>query len=468
MRVSRRGFVTGTVAAGMLRTSRARSQTPQPLRIGVLTDLTGFSRNNGGPTAVACTRQAVQDFDPEAHGLKVEILMADHQNRPDIGLSIARQWYDQGVDVIVDVNNSAVALGLISLAEDKDKLQVNTGAGTGELTGPRCSYNTLHWNYNTYVFANSTGSQVVRTSGRTWFFITADYAFGHASQQDCAAVVGRLGGKVVGNVLYPGAGATSDFSSILLQAQASGVKSRRIVAHPGWQDRRAIMRCHVLIRAADPRLVTAGRGDPSLEVIADDLPGHPGEAGKCANMAADPVRERLRPAGLSVSEVGGAQHRDKHLRPPELAGGIIHHLRRLPGIVDEHPLAGRVRLAHGWRQAAAPIAREVAKTTVTIPIRLLGPILLPKQEEGHARLAKLGVDTGPLRLRPRRLGRERRREQLALQRRVVERLRHRPRDPDHGSPTQILGHRIAADADHDRDLWPLWPQTCLRRRTSRT
>ena len=169
-------------------------------------------------------------------------------------------------------------------------------------------------------------------------------------------------------------------------------------------------------------------------------------------MAADPVRERLRPAGLGVSEVGGAQHRDEHLRAPDLSRGVVHHLGRLPGIVDEHPLPGRVRLAHGWRQATAPIARKVTKTAVTIPIRLPGPILLPQQEEGHARLAKLGVHTGPIRLRPYRLGRERRREQLALQRRVIERLRHRPGNPDHGGPAQVFGNRVAADADHGRDL----------------
>ena len=273
MRVSRRSFLGGTAAAGMLQSSRARSQTVQPLRIGVLTDLTGFSRNNGGPTAVACTRQAVQDFDPEAHGLKVEVLMADHQNRPDIGLSIARQWYDEGVDVIVDVNNSAVALGLISLAQDKDKLQLNTGAGTGELTGPRCGYNTLHWNYDSYVFANSTGSQVVRTGGRTWFFITADYAFGHASQQDCAAVVNRLGGKVVGNILYPGAGATSDFSSILLQAQASGAEVVGL-ATSGTDF------INLMKQAHEFGIMQSGQRVAGLSVTLNDMPGLGRDAGQ--------------------------------------------------------------------------------------------------------------------------------------------------------------------------------------------
>jgi branched-chain amino acid transport system substrate-binding protein len=223
MDLTRRHLFGGTAATALLARSGARAQTARPLRLGVLTDMSGAFRNNGGPTAVACVNQAVHDFDPASHGLSVEVLVADHQNKADIGVAIARHWYDEdGVDVILDVNNSAVAMALISVAQDKDKLQLNTGAGTGDLTGPRCAYNTVHWGYDTYVFSASTGGQVLRSGGKTWFFITADYAFGHASEKDATMVIEKLGGKVLGGIAYPGAGATSDFSSQILQAQSSG------------------------------------------------------------------------------------------------------------------------------------------------------------------------------------------------------------------------------------------------------
>ncbi len=223
MNVSRRALL-GTAAASALPFHRAKAQG-RPIRLGVLTDLSGFIRNNGGPTAVACARQAVLDFTAAHPGIAVEVLQADHQNKPDVGMAIARQWFDQdSVDVLLDVNNSAIALAVMPLAQEKDKLQLNTGAGTGDLTGPRCSFNTIHWGYDTYVFAHSTGTQVLRAGGKTWFFITADYAFGHASERDTAAIVKRAGGTVIGHVVYPGAGATTDFSPQILQAQASGAE----------------------------------------------------------------------------------------------------------------------------------------------------------------------------------------------------------------------------------------------------
>jgi branched-chain amino acid transport system substrate-binding protein len=212
------------VASGVL-SPKARAQAKRPIRLGVLTDMSGAFRNNGGPTAVACAKQAVVDFAATNRDIDVEILAGDHQNKADVGVAIARRWFDEeSVDVLLDVNNSAIAMALISVAADKDKLQLNTGAGTGDLTGPRCSYNTVHWGYDTYVFAYSTASEVYRNGGKNWFFITADYAFGHASENDATAIIKRLGGKVLGSIAYPGAGATTDFSAIILQAQASGAE----------------------------------------------------------------------------------------------------------------------------------------------------------------------------------------------------------------------------------------------------
>jgi branched-chain amino acid transport system substrate-binding protein len=228
MAISRRAILGAPLVAAagsLLPTTRVRAQTDDVIRLGVLTDMSGIFRNNGGPTAVACAKQAVQDFGAANRGIKVEVLAADHQNKPDIGLGIARQWFDRdGVDVILDVNNSGIAVALIPIAQEKDRIQLNTGAGTGDLTGPKCAFNTVHWGYDTYVFAHSTGGEIVRNGGKTWFFITADYVFGHSIEKDATAVVERLGGRVVGHILYPGAGATTDFSSQLIDAQSSGAE----------------------------------------------------------------------------------------------------------------------------------------------------------------------------------------------------------------------------------------------------
>ena len=265
MDVSRR-VLLGAAAASVLPYRPARAQARR-IRLGVLTDLSGAFRNDGGPTAVACAQQAVLDFTSASPGLEVEVLAADHQNKADVGMTIARQWFDQQeVDVLLDVNNSAIALALMPLVQEKDRLQLNTGAGTGELTGPRCTFNTLHWGYDTYVFANSTGSQVVKAGGKTWFFVTADYAFGHASEKDATAAVERQGGKVVGHVVYPGAGATTDFSSVILAAQASGAQVIGL-ATSGTDFVNIVKQAHEFgVTAKGQRLA-------GLSVFLNDIPG---------------------------------------------------------------------------------------------------------------------------------------------------------------------------------------------------
>jgi branched-chain amino acid transport system substrate-binding protein len=166
---------------------------------------------------------AVEDFKAAEKGIKVEVVAADHQNKPDIGASIARQWYDQdGVDVILDVPTSSVALAVNGLAREKNKILINSGGGTSDLTGAQCSPNTVHWTYDTWALANGTGGAMVKRGGDTWFFVTADYAFGHALERDTSALVTKAGGKVVGAVRHPFPG--QDFASFLLQAQSSGAK----------------------------------------------------------------------------------------------------------------------------------------------------------------------------------------------------------------------------------------------------
>jgi branched-chain amino acid transport system substrate-binding protein len=222
MQVSRRNILAGAAATGALPLSLARAQAANTIRIGVMTDMSGTYRDNTGPTSVAATREAAAEFGA-SHGFRVEIIEADHQNRPDVGVNLARQWYDQGVDLIIDVPTSSVGLAVSGVAREKNKAYINVGSATADMTGAQCSPNTIHWAYDTFMLARSTGGATVRAGGDTWFFITADYAFGHALERDTANFVRSAGGRIVGQVRTPFPG-TTDFSAFLLQAQASRAK----------------------------------------------------------------------------------------------------------------------------------------------------------------------------------------------------------------------------------------------------
>ena len=193
------------------------------IRIGVLNDQSSLYADLTGPGSTVAARLAVEDFGAAAKGMKVEIIQADHQNKADVGSGIARQWYDiDKVDVIVDVPNSAVALAVNQITREKGKAFLVSGAASSDLTGKACSPNTIHWAYDTWMLANGTANAIVKNGGDSWFFITADYAFGHALERDVEAVVLKNGGKVLGKVRAPLN--TQDFSSFLLQAQASKAK----------------------------------------------------------------------------------------------------------------------------------------------------------------------------------------------------------------------------------------------------
>jgi branched-chain amino acid transport system substrate-binding protein len=193
------------------------------VKIGVMNDQSGTYADLAGPGSVVAARMAVEDFGAAKKGIKVEIMVADHQNKPEVGSSIARQWFDvDKVDAIVDVPTSSVVLAVNQIAKEKNKvLMVSTGA-TSDLSGKACTPNSLHWTYDTWSLANGTGTAVVKTGGNTWFFLTADYAFGHALERDTEAVVLKSGGKVMGKVRHPFPSA--DMSSFLLQAQTSKAK----------------------------------------------------------------------------------------------------------------------------------------------------------------------------------------------------------------------------------------------------
>jgi branched-chain amino acid transport system substrate-binding protein len=223
MRLTRRA-VLATAAASVLPLPALHAQGSEPIRIGVLTDLAGPYRDVTGPTSVACVRQAVEEFTAQNSGIRVEVIVADHQNKPDVGINTVRQWFDQrGVDLVTDVGNSAIALGINPICVEKDRIHLNASAGTSDLTGRACTPNSLHWSYDTWCLSNTSGTALTRMGGDSWYFITADYAFGHAIERDTTRFIEAAGGRMIGASRYPFP-QTADFSAFLLQAQASRAK----------------------------------------------------------------------------------------------------------------------------------------------------------------------------------------------------------------------------------------------------
>ena len=201
----------------------ATAADDKAVKIGVLTDLSGLYADLGGQGSIVAAEMAVEDSGMAKKGWKLDVVSADHQNKPDIATNIARQWIDvDKVDVLMDVLNSGVALAVNNVVKEKNAVMINSGAASSDLTNAQCTPNTVHWTYDTYMLAHSTGQALVKAGGNTWFFITADYAFGAALERDTTAVVQAAGGKVIGGVKHPLN--TSDFSSFLLQAQASKAK----------------------------------------------------------------------------------------------------------------------------------------------------------------------------------------------------------------------------------------------------
>jgi branched-chain amino acid transport system substrate-binding protein len=223
MELGRRSLLaSGAAAAAVTSLPRlSRAQAANTIRIGVLNDQSGTYKDNTGPGSVACAQQAITEFGNR--GFNVELIFADHQNRPDIGVNLARQWYDQGVDMILDVPTSSVGLAVNNVAREKNRACINVGSATSDLTGAQCAPTMIHWAYDTYMLARSTGGAMVKAGGDTWFFITADYAFGHALERDTGNFVKAAGGRVLGSVRTPFP-ATTDFSAFLVQAQASRAK----------------------------------------------------------------------------------------------------------------------------------------------------------------------------------------------------------------------------------------------------
>jgi branched-chain amino acid transport system substrate-binding protein len=233
------------------------------IKIGVMNDRSGLYADLTGEGSAVAARMAAEDFDVEGKGWNVEFVSADHQNRPDVASTLARSWFDEdGVDVIVDVPTSSAALAVNQLTRERNKVFLVSGAATSELTGAQCSPNTIHWTYDTWALANGTGRAMVEAGGRTWFFLTADYAFGHALERDTSAVVEESGGEVLGVVRHPFPG--QDFSSFLLQAQASGADVIGL-ANAGGDTINSIM------QAAEFGITQAGQNLAGLLVFITDV-----------------------------------------------------------------------------------------------------------------------------------------------------------------------------------------------------
>ncbi len=201
----------------------AASAGPITVKVGVLNDMSGVYSDTGGPGSVVAAQLAIEDFAKDHPDVHVDLVSADHQNKPDVGAAIARQWYDRdGVDAIFDVPTSSVALAVSQVTREKNRIFIDSGAGTTDLTGKACSPNTIQWTYDTYALAHGTAGAMLKRGGDSWYFLTADYAFGLSLQAEAAAVVEKGGGRVLGSARVPFP--ATDFSSFLLQAQASGSK----------------------------------------------------------------------------------------------------------------------------------------------------------------------------------------------------------------------------------------------------
>ena len=211
------------LAAAMIACTLPASANDKPFRIGVIDDMSGTFSDNGGPGTALSVRMAVEDFGGSVLGKPIEVVVADHQNKPDIASALARKWFDvEKVDMIANLINSSIALGVSQLAKEKDRIAIVNGSGSSRLTNDACTPNSIHYAYDTYALAKGTGAALLKAGEKSWYFLTADYAFGHALEADTSAIVKSLGGEVVGSVRYPPE--TFDQSSFLLKAQASKAK----------------------------------------------------------------------------------------------------------------------------------------------------------------------------------------------------------------------------------------------------
>ena len=256
-------MISMTALTIALAAGTAHAQQQVTVKIGVMSDMSSLYADIGGPGSVAAAKMAIADYTKDRPNVKVEMISGDHQNKPDVGSNLANQWFDvDKVDMIIDIPNSGVALAVSQVASQKNKLFIVSGAASSDLSGSKCNANTIHWTYDTWMLANGTGAAMVKSGGDTWFFLTADYAFGQALERDTTAVVEKNGGKVLGKVRHPIN--TPDFSSFLLQAQSSKAKVIGL-ANAGGDTINSIK------QAAEFGIVKGGQKLAGLLVFASDV-----------------------------------------------------------------------------------------------------------------------------------------------------------------------------------------------------
>jgi branched-chain amino acid transport system substrate-binding protein len=263
MRITLARYGAALIACAGLGLATPALAQDKTAKIGVLNDMSSLYADIGGPNSVAAVKMAVEDSGLAAKGWKIEVLTADHQNKPDVGVNIARQWIDvDKLDAVVDTPTSSVALAVSNLVKEKNSILINSGGASADITGKACTPNTLSVTYDTYMLANGTGKALTKAGGDSWFFLTADYAFGHALERDTAATVTANGGKVLGGVKHPLN--TSDFSSFLLQAQSSKAKVIGL-ANAGGDTTNAIK------QAAEFGIVAGGQKLAALLLFINDV-----------------------------------------------------------------------------------------------------------------------------------------------------------------------------------------------------
>src|ERR1700680_4273112 len=357
--------------AGLSLASPALAQD-KTVKIGVLNDMSGLYADIGGPNSVVAIKMAVEDSGLTKKGWKIDVISGDHQNKPDVGVTLARQWVDtEKVDAIADTPNSGVALAVNNLVKEKNIVLLNSGAATADLTGKACTPNTVSYTYDTYMLANGTGKALTKAGGDTWFFLTADYAFGAALERDTTQVVTANGGKVLGGVKHPIN--TSDFSSFLLQAQASKAKSIGL-ANAGGDTTNAIK------QAAEFGIVKGGQKLAALLLFLTDVKAIGLETAQGLNFTEtfywdmnDQTREwskrfqKLSPKGTmpSMTVAGNYAAVLHYLKAMEALGGNPHDgakvVAKMKELPTDDPLFGKGPLRIDGRRIIPAYLFEVKK-----------------------------------------------------------------------------------------------------------
>jgi branched-chain amino acid transport system substrate-binding protein len=310
-------------------------------KIGVLNDMSSLYADIGGPNSVAAIKMAVEDSGLPAKGWKIDVLSGDHQNKPDVGVNIARQWIDnEKVDVIADTPNSGVALAVNNVVKEKNAVLLNSGAATADLTGKACTPNTISFTYDTYMLANGTGKALTKAGGDTWFFLTSDYAFGHALERDTAAVVTANGGKVLGGVKHPLN--TSDFSSFLLQAQSSKAKIIGL-ANAGLDTTNSIK------QAAEFGIVSGGQKLAGLLLTLSEVHGLGLQAAQ----------------GLVLTE---GFYWDQNDKTREFSGRFIKRTGRMPSMIHAGTYSATLQYLKAVKAAGTKDSDAVAKKLKELPV----------------------------------------------------------------------------------------------------